>query len=414
MESSALVYILLTLITVGLAFFVKNREYVPLALKARYGAERDWNTPYCSGGGLNREQARNLVAEFAVYCLLAGVSACRIAVGNDYWVYRFNFRLIMQERHVSSEMGFNFVVRCIQSLFGYDHYLPVFGFFSLVTVYFFVRALHDQGQEYAFSLFLLMTGGYYFNSLNSVRYYLALAVALFSMKYVLRREFGKFILWILFGAIFHKSVLLVIPVYLAAYFFAKTKFRKWYLPVIGIFLASLIFCQDLYRFVIFKIYPFYENTGFDNGRISYVNVAKCLGTFGLAAIVFFQNRYVGQRTGGTLTGQHRVRDGFWSSVRQPVKGEKLALRFYLVLNVFGLIAFCCGSFVPEVTRIGYYMIISQIFLLPMLVARMKKGWLKSLCKWGVILAFSGYFVLLLREMYRVDIRLLPYLNWIFN
>lgn len=56
-----------------------------------------------------------------------------------------------------------------------------------------------------------MTGGYYFNSLNSVRYYFALALALFSMKYVLRGEYGKFILCVLLGALIHKSVLLVFP-----------------------------------------------------------------------------------------------------------------------------------------------------------------------------------------------------------
>lgn len=389
MESSVLIYIFLTVITVGLAFFVKNREYVPGCLTAGY-APGEYR-------GLNREQARGRVAEFAVYCLLAGVSACRIAVGNDYWVYRFNFRLIMQERHVSSELGFNFVVRCIQGLFGYDHYLPVFGFFSLLTVYFFVRALHDQGEEYAFSLFLLMTGGYYFNSLNSVRYYLALAVALYSMKYVLRREFGKFVLWILFGAVFHKSVLLVIPVYLAAFFLAHAKMHRWYVPAAGVFLGSLIFCRDFYRFVIFKIYPYYENSGFDNGRISYVNVAKCIGTLGVWGLALIsEKRRRGKEDGeGTFLNQTKY-------------------RFYLLLNLFGLVAFCCGSFVPEVTRIGYYMIISQIFLLPGLIRSMKKGWIKEVCRWGVILAFTVYFGLLLKEMYRVDIRLLPYLNWIFN
>ena len=91
---------------------------------------------------------------------MAGVSACRIAVGNDYWVYRDNFKLIAQGRYVSYEPGFNLIVKWIQQIFGYDHYLPVFGFFSIVTVFFFVKALQNQGSCFAVSLFLLMTGGY--------------------------------------------------------------------------------------------------------------------------------------------------------------------------------------------------------------------------------------------------------------
>jgi hypothetical protein len=60
------------------------------------------------------------------------------------------------------------------------------------------------------------------------------------------------------------------------------------------------------------------------------------------------------------------------------------------------------------------MIISQVFLLPGLVKNMEKGWFRTLCTVGVIGAFSLYFVMLLRNMYAVDVRLLPYLNWIFN
>ena len=46
-------------------------------------------------------------------------------------------------------------------------------------------------------------------------------------------------------------------------------------------------------------------------------------------------------------------------------------RFYFFLNLFGFVVYCCGSFVPETSRIGYYMIISQIFLLPRLIGEME-------------------------------------------
>lgn len=377
MEKSALVYIVLSLVTVLLGLFVDNREYVPAYIRG--------GRKYGEPAGLNRQQARNRVAGIAIYCLLAGVSACRIAVGNDYWVYRDNFKLIAQNRHVASEIGFNLVVRWIQMLFGYDRYLPVFAFFSLVTVFFFVKALHDQGSCYAFSLYLLLTGGYYFNSLNSVRYYLVLAIALYSMKYVLRGEYGKFILWILAGALFHKSVLLVIPVYLTARYLAARRLKRWHYAAGGILLASLIFCQDIYREIVFRFYPYYRDSIFDNGRLSYANILKCVCVL-ILGICF---------------------------CRKSLK-EDMTERFYFFLNLFGLAAYCCGSFVPEISRVGYYMIISQVFLLPRLLARMENKTLRRLGYAGVIGAFGAYFVLLLRGMYAVDVRLLPYLNWIFN
>ncbi len=377
MEKSALVYIGLTLITVLLGMFVDNREYVPLRIR---GGRRAGEP-----AGIDRRCARNRVAGFAVYCLLAGVSACRIAVGNDYWVYRDSFKLIAQNRYVSYETGFNVIVGWIQKLFGYDHYLPVFGFFSLVTVLFFVKALRDQGSYYAFSLYLLLTGGYYFNSLNSVRYYLALAIALYSMKYVLRGDWGKFVLLILLGAMFHKSILLVIPVYLAAGFLASRKLKGRYYVLGGILAVSLILCRNLYREIIFYFYPYYRNSGFDNGQISYANILKCVCVLAL----------------GLVFG------------RKSLKEDRMN-RFYFFLNIFALLVYCCGSFIPEVSRVGYYMIVSQVFLLPRLVMGIESRPLRKIACAGVAGAFGAYFILLLRQMYAVDIRLLPYLNWIFN
>ena len=377
MERSALVYVLLTAVTVLLGLCVDNREYVSGYISCRRRIGETVHT--------DRRRARNNIAVFAVFCLMAGVSACRIAVGNDYWVYRDNFKLIAQGRYVSYEPGFNLIVKWIQQLFGYDHYLPVFGFFSIVTVFFFVKALQDQGSSFAVSLFLLMTGGYYFNSLNTVRYYLALAIALYAMKYVLRGRYDKFILWILAGALFHKSILLVIPVYLAARFLAAAKLKKWHYIAGAILIASLIFCQNLYQEIIFYFYPYYRNSVFDKGQISYVNIAKCVCVLALCMICYKK------------------------SLRTDLNN-----RFYFFLNLAGLVVYCCGSFIPEVSRVGYYMIISQIFLLPRLLDDMREGWLRKLCCTGVIVGFTLYFLLLLRGMYAVDVRLLPYLNWIFN
>lgn len=88
MEKSALVYIVLTAVTLAFGCFVSNSAYTAGYLSGRRlpGA--------CVG--YDRQQARNLVAEIAIFGLLFGVSACRIAVGGDYWVYWLNFQLIDQ------------------------------------------------------------------------------------------------------------------------------------------------------------------------------------------------------------------------------------------------------------------------------------------------------------------------------
>ncbi len=366
------VYIGLTIATLILAGFVRNTDYVTIE-------RQPWK------GGATRQQALNFCMAVGIFLLLTGVSACRIAVGNDYWVYRFQFNLIMQGRHVSYEPGFNLVVWVIQTLLGYDNYLPVFAFFSIVTCFFFVKAMYDQAEDFAFALFLLLTGGYYFNSLNSVRYYLVLAIALYAMKYVLRREYGKFLFWIVLAAMFHKTVLLVLVAYPVARYLADNKLKKWHYAIGGVLITSLIFCQKLYRELIFFFYPFYRDSSFDIANLSWVNIAKCAAVLLLCLITW--------KTG--FSKSREIRFGFW-------------------LNAMSLVGYCCGSFIPEVSRVCYYMMISQIFLIPSVLRRMEKGWLRNFCYAGVLIAFTGYFALLLKGMYAVDIRLLPYLNWIFN
>lgn len=58
--------------------------------------------------------------------------------------------------------------------------------------------------------------GRIFRTFTTVRYYLALAAALYGIRFVLRRQYGCFVIWIGIAALFHKSVLMVLPLYLLA------------------------------------------------------------------------------------------------------------------------------------------------------------------------------------------------------
>lgn len=372
------VYITLFLLVVALGLLVQNKDYVQFHIGIPSG-ERRLQMPK------DRQRASNICVVTVIFLLLAAVSACRIAVGNDYWVYRFQFNLIMQNRHVSYEAGFNLVVWIIQSIFGYDKYLPVFGFFSIVTVFFFVKAMYDQAEWFAATVFLFMTGGYYYSSLNSVRYYLVLAIAMYAMKYILRKQYGVFVAWIIFASFFHKSILVVIPVYLFAYWLAEHKIPKILYVIGGAFLVSMVLFQDFYRRIIFFFYPYYEGSVFDKVDISVTNIAKCMGVLVLCFIFY-----------------------------KVALGDGIQNRFYFFLSLAGFAVYTFGSFIPEVSRIGYYMIVSQCFLVPGVLMRIPEK--KSRILWTVLvaIAFLGYFALFLRSAYNVDIRLLPYLNWIFD
>lgn len=372
------VYIALLLVTVSLGLLVQNKDYVQFHMGVR---GREPRLPV----HMDRQRAFNICMAVGIFLLLAFVSAARKAVGNDYWVYRDNFKLIMQGRLVSYEPGFRLVVWVLQSLFGYDCYFPIFALFSFLTSFFFVKAVYDQAEWFGAGIFLLLAGGYYYSSLNNVRYYFVLSIAMYAMKYVLRKQYGVFIAWIVFAAFFHKSVLVVIPIYLFAHWLAEHKIPKFIYGMGGVFLASMLLFPNVYRRIIFFFYPFYEGSPFDKVDFSVTNIAKCIGV--LVLCFLFQ--------------------------RVALK-ENIQNKFYFFLNLAGFVLYTCGSFMPEVSRIGYYMIISQCFLIPGVLIRIpKKNW-RIFFTVGAAVAFLGYFGLFLHSAYSVDVRILPYLNWIFN
>ena len=337
------------------------------------------DSPY----GVSRKRMLNGILFAAVFFLLAGVSACRVSVGNDYGEYLKLFQRISLRQHVSSEVGFNLLTAGIQYLFGTGVVSDriILALFSVATVYFFLKAIYDQSVDFSAALFLLMTQGFYFNSLNTVRYYFALSVALFAMKYAISKRWFSFVGWILFAALFHKSVLLVIPVY----FLATCRWKKWMAAFLAFACASALLVPDIYRRVIFLIYPYYENSAFDRSKLSVINILKC------AAIVIFALLFY----------------------KTAIKGNKKNT-FYFLLNVGALLIYCFGSFIPEVSRIAYYLSISNIFLIPAVldkIADRKKQLFLKIC---IGAAFALYFAVYLYKAYDISIRLLPYHTFIWD
>jgi len=364
MDYSIFIYLILTVSVTALGWFVN----LPAGRIPIYG-------------GITRQQMVNRILIIAVFLLLFAVSACRIAVGNDYWVYRSNFLLIEQDRYVSFEPGFVWTVKFLQSMLDHDQYLPIFAVFSFFTVLFFVKAMAGLSEQFCLTVFLLMTGGYYFSSLNSVRYYLVLAIAMYSVKYVLQNEWEKFILCIFAASMFHKSVLIVIPFY----FLAGRDWKRRHVILLGAGCASLLLFRDFYRKIIFYFYPFYEGSIFDTGEYSYANIAKG------AAVLFLCLLY------------------YKTAIQNDKKNK-----FFFYCNLGALALYVCAPFIPEISRIGYYLNVNNIFLIPGILVKIPNKKQRIFWMVSVVLAFSAYFALFLRSAYSTDIRLLPYRNWIFQ
>lgn len=332
----------------------------------------------------SRQEMLNGVLLMGIFAVLFALSALRIGIGNDYWTYRYNFlHIISGDTKVSYEIGFKLLVRVLQGLFGYDNYRVVFAFMAFFTCAFFLKGLFDSSDWFALSFFLFMANGFYFMSFSNVRYYFAIAVSVYAMKFLFREDFVKFVFWILFAAFFHKSVLLVIPAYLAAYYLKWSRKTIWLIPASC---ASLFFGKALIRRLVFVFYPFYEgDLILDVESVSFINIGKCLAVL-ILSLLFYG---------------------------KAVRGNKRAETLFN-LNLFALVIYSFGYYIPETSRVCYYMVTGQVFLIPTVLRSIgdKRG--RAFFTGAVLICYTVYLLAFLKKSWDPTVMLLPYLTWLFD
>ncbi len=355
-------------------------------------------------GCLYRAQALSRYCLVFLFVLLTVPLILRLNVGNDYMRYVAFMHLADVHAYVPTEAGFNGLVRLIYGLCGYENYLLVFAVFAVFTVLFFLTGILGQAQRPFFSFFLFMMLGYYFRSYNTVRYYLALSLALTAMGLLLKGRTAGFLLCVLAGSLFHKSMLVVLVLY------PLCRIRWNRKAAAAVFAAAGILSRlrPFWMKIVVRLYPSYEGTSFlAGGKPSYVNIALCAAVLFLGLLV----RY--------FDGQEDAAQGivFVENEDERIFRSR-QLTTYSQMNFAALFLYCFFSYIPELSRIGYYLTVSQIFLIPMLLLRLPSGfknvdvrkWMTCAVSVCAVLYFAGF----LMTASRPDIRILPYRTFLFH
>ena len=365
------------------------------------------NRPVIQPYRITRQQMYNRVCLLSVFIILFALSACRLNVGNDYAKYVEFMHLINCDAYVPTEIGFNAVVKMIYGLSGFENYLLVFAVYAFVTVFVFLLAMYEQSDDFPLTFFLFMTLGYYFQTFSTVRYYLALVAALYSMKFVLRGQWGRFVVLVLLGSTFHKSLLVVIPLY----FLASLPWKKWQLALAALFCATFLFWQDFYLKVVVFLYPTYEDTEYLEGGTSYINILRCLAVLIFAgAIVYKSSR--NKSCNQTCLISYMQRSA--GEDNEAAAEDDRRFWFYFYLNLGALVLYVCCSFLPIISRIGYYLTVSHILFLPMLLKRVNNERMRKLFRIGIIMAAILYFAVYLSRAGNDGVLILPYKTFFFH
>lgn len=140
------------------------------------------------------------------------VTVLRYRVGTDWtYVYEPYFYYIKQGIARFSESGFTLLYQ-VFGLFTDDAWW-VIAFVGFVTVLLFFLAIYQQSCMIPFSVLLFFVLNKYFTALNQIRQMLAMAMFIYSLKYVYSRNWKGYFFWNLLGASIHTSSFMYLPLY---------------------------------------------------------------------------------------------------------------------------------------------------------------------------------------------------------
>lgn len=363
-----IIYIIVAALTITLACQVKPITYG----ESRY----------------SRRNVVNFLLIAAIFVILTALAALRRGVGNDYGNYVVTCHEIFVNAFVVTEPGFNFVVRLLYTLSGSENYLLMFAVFGAAIAAFFLKAFREESDCFGLTFFLFITLGIYFRSFNTVRYYFVLAIALYSLKYVTAKidaeNMIKFVALILFAALFHKSVLIVIPMYLIA----RCRWNKCIMGMIVLGGAVVLALNTRLMDLALRLYPSYKNTDYiDETHTILENapiVIRCILVIILCLVCY----------------------------KEAIQ-DRADNRTFFNMNIMAVVLYLCCYWLPLVTRIGYYLITAQVLLVPNVIMSVKNPEKRKRLIVIVLLAGIVYFVYFLMTATNDGVRVLPYRSWLF-
>lgn len=251
-----LVYIFATILSIGFAYFIKRTDYIDLS-------EVQLSVEY-------KNNIHNIFFMILSFLPLFIVAAIRWDVGTDFEkVYEYGFNLIIANGEQPRwEWGFSFLIKMI-ALFT-DKCQWMFAGTAFVFCFFTYKAIYDSSKNICQSIFLLMITTFYFFSLNGIRQAIAIAIFLYSIKYIKQKKLLSYILVIFLASSFHTIALIFIPLY----FICNIKIPpKKGIIIIAASFISAPFVGSIFQFIMSKTrYVSYFGSVYDVQDTPYVHI----------------------------------------------------------------------------------------------------------------------------------------------
>jgi hypothetical protein len=94
--------------------------------------------------------------------------------------------------------------------------------------------------------------------------------------------------------------------------------------------------------------------------------------------------------------------------------ENRTYLFYFYCNLMALALYVFGSFLPIISRIGYYLTVTHILFVPALILHIKDDRIRKWVKIAAVLGCFLYFAIYMKKAPDDGVRILPYQSILFD
>jgi hypothetical protein len=329
----------------------------------------------------------------AFLVLISFVIGFRFEVGTDWLGYKMDYESFHLHSQTSFsdqyyEFGFYIISKFIASFgLGSEWMFLTMGCMSWLLI---IKGI----PSYLLPLvvFFLFADEYFFWSMNGVRQFAAIGFWILSLSYLVERKLIYFVAFILLGSLFHKSILLILPIYFIPFQ------RLYNLRVILVIFFISFFLGSFKDVLLNNISGLIEKFSLQFDTVArYNRYAEA-------------NRFFADETVLGLGFYLKIAINFFILVlSQKVIKVRPQLKFYFLLFAFGAIVFNVFYDVQLIGRLNNYFLILRSIVLAIIVYYYYIHFNKKNVAIGLVVVYLLFFFW---SIYKGSNQCAPY-NFIF-
>lgn len=282
----------------------------------------------------------------------------RYDYGNDYISYLNMFKSINEFLSIdlstdSKDLEFGWVI--LNRLFSDFGFFALVGFLTIFQhiVYYFLIKKNVPKEMYWFAVFIyVFSPGFMLTQASMMRQALSISLFIISINFLLKKQYLRYLLIILFASFFHRSALFLLP--LVVFCFVNFRLNKFAISLTLLLFGSLFFFKTWYEDILNLII----NTSFEKYEVYLGDTVTMGAGLGFIFLVIL-----------------------FLLILFNEKKQSKDISLFFKLSILGFLFIPLGFIVQLIGRVGMYFSIVNIIVFPYLILNISK----PIIKYGLLI-----------------------------